>query len=80
MLMEVFSYFRPSINGIRSYKRRTKHYIHRVVWESFNGQIPEGLEIHHIDELTNLTLVTRKDNMKLMLKSNPHVLKNLRQY
>lgn len=49
----------------------TYHYAHQLVWETFVGEIPEGLEIDHIipvsdgggDELTNLRLVTRKGNM-----------------
>lgn len=46
-------------------------YVHRLVWETFNGKIPKELEIDHIkpisdgggDELTNLRIGTRKDNM-----------------
>lgn len=42
--------------------------IHRVVWEVFNGEIPPGKEIDHIDtcpsnnDLSNLRLVTSKEN------------------
>ena len=42
--------------------------VHRLVWITFNGVIPEGLEINHRDEdkannaLLNLELVTRKEN------------------
>lgn len=46
-----------------------KHYsVHRMVWESFNGPIPAGYEINHIDgnthnnSLSNLELVTHKEN------------------
>ena len=44
-------------------------YIHRAVWESFNGHIPEGLQINHLDEnklnnsLSNLSLVTPRENI-----------------
>lgn len=44
-------------------------YIHRLVWETFKGEIPEGKEIDHIDNDTrnnhidNLQLVTRRSNM-----------------
>ena len=41
---------------------------HRIVWEAFNGKIPAGLEIDHIDRdkhnntLSNLRLVTHSEN------------------
>ena len=43
--------------------------IHRLVWTSFNGAIPEGLQINHKDEvktnntLLNLELVTPSQNL-----------------
>lgn len=43
---------------------------HRVVWERLNGKIPRGLNLIFIDgnkqnlAITNLTLVTRAQNMK----------------
>ena len=47
-----------------------KHYfVHRLVWEAFNGKIPEGIEVNHIDEnplnnkLENLNLLTHTDNI-----------------
>jgi len=42
--------------------------VHRAVWEAFNGKIPAGLEINHINcvrddnRLVNLELVTRLQN------------------
>lgn len=42
--------------------------VHRVVWEVFNGEIPLGMEIDHVDtcpsnnDLSNLRLVTSKEN------------------
>ena len=42
---------------------------HRVIWVAFNGKIPDGLQINHIDEnkannsLENLELVTCKENI-----------------
>jgi hypothetical protein len=44
-------------------------YVHRLVYESFRGPIPDGLEINHIDgnkknnSLENLEAVTRKQNL-----------------
>lgn len=44
-------------------------YVHRLVWETFNGKIPEGIEVNHIDEnpsnnkLENLNLLTHTDNI-----------------
>ncbi len=44
--------------------------VHRVVWEAFKGDVPEGLQINHIDgnkannNLSNLELVTPAENMR----------------
>ena len=62
------------INGKKVYK-------HRLIWEAFNGEIPDGMEIDHVvpvslgggDELSNLRLVTPKEN-----KNNPITLLHYR--
>lgn len=42
--------------------------VHRLVWIAFNGEIPQGFEVNHIDEnkynnrLDNLNLLTSKEN------------------
>ena len=42
--------------------------VHRLVWETFNGLIPEGMQVNHINEnktdnrLENLNLMTPKEN------------------
>ena len=42
--------------------------VHRLVWEAFNGPIPEGMQIDHIDGtrdnnyLSNLRVCTSKEN------------------
>lgn len=42
--------------------------VHRLVWIAFNGPIPEGLQVNHINEikidnkLENLNLMTPKEN------------------
>ena len=43
--------------------------VHRLVYEAFNGEIPEGMQVNHIDEdktnnrLDNLNLMTPKENI-----------------
>lgn len=45
------------------------YYIHRLVFEAFNGQIPENMQVNHINEikadnrLENLNLMTCKENL-----------------
>jgi hypothetical protein len=57
------------INPYHSVQKRTYIRLHRWVWETFMGPIPEGLEINHIDHnklnnsLSNLELVTHRENM-----------------
>jgi hypothetical protein len=51
--------------GKRNWKRK---YVHRIVWEAFNGQIPDGFVINHLDHnctnniLINLEIVSQRDN------------------
>lgn len=46
------------------------YYCHRIIWELFNGPIPDGMQIDHIDmdrsnnTLSNLRLVSRKKNLR----------------
>ena len=53
------------------YREYSGKYLHRAVWERFNGEIPEGYVIHHIDgdksnnDLTNLQLMTKSEHVKL---------------
>lgn len=43
--------------------------VHRLIWETFNGEIPEGYEINHISEdktdcsLNNMNLLTHCQNI-----------------
>lgn len=65
-LVKGYRAFRLCKDGVYTY-----HYVHRLVWETFVGKIPDGYEIDHIipisdgggDELTNLRIATRKENM-----------------
>lgn len=49
-------------------KKATTVKVHRLVWETFNGEIPAELQVNHIDEnkenncLWNLNLMTCKQN------------------
>lgn len=42
--------------------------VHRVIWMAVNGEIPEGMQVNHIDEdknnncIFNLNLMTAKEN------------------
>ena len=46
----------------------SKGLLHLVIWESFNGKVPDGLEINHIDgnkhnpKIDNLEAITRSQN------------------
>ena len=50
------------------YQKGKLYYIHRLVWETFKGEIPNGYEIDHMDANTfnnnieNLQLLTRREN------------------
>ena len=53
------------------YNLNGKHFlVHRAVWEAFNGPIPEGCDIDHIDgnpknnSLENLQAITHSENIK----------------
>ena len=45
-----------------------RYLVHRLVWEAFNGTIPENMQVNHINEiktdnrLSNLNLMTAKEN------------------
>lgn len=72
--MEKYQYF----NGIKFTRDdKTGYYLnstirkrlHRYVWEFYNGEIPKGCEIHHIDrdkdnnDISNLVLLSKKEHM-----------------
>ena len=50
--------------------RRISKTVHRLVYAAFNGEIPNGMVINHLDEdktnnsLVNLELTTRVDNIR----------------
>lgn len=55
--------------GLRDKGPKNMFYMHRIVWESFNGKIPDNLQINHMDcnpqnnRLDNLSLVTVSENL-----------------
>ena len=63
-------------NGYRTVKLKNKYgnvkqlYLHRLIWEAFNGKIPPGLEVCHDDCnrsnncLDNLELLTHTQNCR----------------
>ena len=59
--------FSMVINGKQKRIYRRKH---RVIWETFNGDIPKGMTIDHIDfdktnnDISNLRLLSLEDNAK----------------
>jgi len=54
----------------RRYFARAGHRLHRDVWEFYNGPIPRGMHIHHIDgdttnnEIANLECVPETDHRR----------------
>lgn len=74
MKMEKYQYF----NGLKFTRdEKTGYYLnstirkrmHRYVWEFYNGEIPKGCEIHHIDKdkannnITNLAMLPKKEHI-----------------
>ena len=72
--MSVTQYF----NGIKftldehtGYYKHITTFMHRYVWEHYNGKIPEGCEIHHKDlnrnnnDISNLECLSKSEHKKL---------------
>lgn len=68
-------------DGKRYFRR-----VHRLVWESYNGDIKEGMVINHIDSnktnnsLSNLEVVTNQYNVSHFFKNNVRKSYNLNVY
>lgn len=71
-------YMTINLTDMNLERRYKKFFVHRLVWVAFNGSIPEGLEVDHIDRvrhnnrLENLRLLTPIDN-----RSKPGVLNHM---
>lgn len=52
----------------RDGKKVLGKYLHIAVWEAFNGEVPDGYDVHHINHnpsdnrLENLELITRNEH------------------
>ena len=61
-----------------------RFYVHRLVYQAFNGVIPEGYQIDHINNdpednrLENLQLLTRSENCKKRYTDNTELRYNYR--
>lgn len=61
-------YLKVSLKAIGEKDTKTFLY-HKVLWEHFNGKVPDGFELNHIDEnkhnfkISNLELVTHSQNI-----------------
>ena len=62
------------VSDERGYYYNSTHgkiYMHRYVWEYYNGPIPKNHEIHHIDfdrsnnDISNLQLMTKSEHRKI---------------
>lgn len=72
--MKTGYYYAPMYNDVDNPNKKMFYRLHRLVWETFVGEIPKGLEIHHKNHdksdnrLKNLALVTHQQNMILWRK------------
>ena len=65
-------------NGFNFYKNKKGRYtctitLHRFLWQFYNGEIPDGCDIHHSDfdkennDISNLELLTKDEHKKIHL-------------
>lgn len=60
--------------------------IHRIVYESFIGNIPKNRQIHHINgnkqdnRLSNLELIDSKTHYHITVKENPNMIQSMIYY
>lgn len=63
-VVEVITSTRQKFGDVVYYKAKDEHYttsaaLHRVVWQYYHGDIPDGCQIHHVDENPSNNNVTR---------------------
>lgn len=70
--------FYKSVNGYWICCKSGLPWAHRWVWMNVNGEIPQNLDIHHIDgnkdnnEIQNLELITRSEHQKKHWNQGDH--------
>ena len=76
--IETVSETQKKFAGFKFYKKKSNNYccavsLHRFIWIYFNGEIPEGYDVHHRDfnhdnnDIENLELVTKDEHKKIHL-------------
>ena len=69
--VQSFNGKRFSLDNQTGYYKCGTTYMHRYVWEFYNGPIPDGYEIHHKDfnrannDITNLECLSKTEHKKL---------------
>ena len=60
----------------RNSERKGARQLHRAVWEFYNGEIPKGYHIHHIDgdidnnDISNLECISASEHLSMHAKRN----------
>lgn len=84
---QYFNGYRFTLSKNGKYYRcaKLKKNMHRYVWEYYNGEIPKGYEIHHVDfdrsnnDISNLQMLSRSDHRKLHAEALTTAQRNWRR-
>ena len=69
-VLELCKYYYNSCGYTQCSVQGSIQYVHRIVYETFNTEIPKGFEIDHINSvrddnrLCNLQILTRSENLR----------------